>query len=158
MVIDAAPSEALRVAIAMPLAVGLSSASTSFVVPGPESMVLFGVAVPVLSALFGVVGVVLGQILAPGAVPPLGRRRRAALVTALIGLALGIVIACSVITGKAVLPLVAMGWGIGLGFSGLAAMQALGDQALGGVKRVGGELIDSLVERAGGTKKDSGNE
>jgi len=148
------PEDPIRAALAMPLALGLSSAGTSFVVPGPESLVLFGVAVPVLSSILGVVGVALGQLLAPPAVPPLGRKRRGVLVAALVALELCIVLACSVITGKAVLPLVAMGWGIGLGFSGLAAMQALGELAPIGVKRVGGELID----RFGGKDKDDGHE
>lgn len=131
------------------LAVAASSATgKAFVVPGPELVIVLGVSVPALSALFGVVGIVLGQLLAPTPATPLGWRRRAALVLALALFELGIVIA----TGQH--PLIAMGWGIGLGFSGLSVAQALGDEALSGVKRIADAFITAIASRIGGGTKD----
>lgn len=139
--------DATRTSIAM-LAVAASGAtSKAFVVPGPELIVVLGVAVPALSALLGVGGVIVGQLLAPTGTP-LTMRRRVSLSVALVMLELGIVIA----TGQ--MPLVAMGWGIGLGFSGISIFQALGEEALSGVRRIADAFIGAIASRVGGASKD----
>lgn len=127
-------------------AVTLSNAAASapFVVPGPELAIVLGVKVPLLSAIFAVGGVGLGQLLAPSAASTLDLRRRIALFVALTGLALGIVIA----SGQ--MPLVALSWGIGLGFSGLTVAQTLGAQAVSGIKRVTDAAIGAMATRLGG--------
>lgn len=143
-------AEQLRAKIAVSLVALLSSATPSarLVVPGPTIIAVFGVDFPVLSALFALAGVVLGQLLAPPPKLPLGWRRQSALVVALLGLAIGIVIA----TGQ--LPLIALSWGIGLGFSGLTVAQVLGEQASLGIRRVSDAFITMLTTRVGG--EDSG--
>ncbi|PTS73814.1 hypothetical protein DBR17_17845 [Sphingomonas sp. HMWF008] len=144
--------DALSQSVTMLAATALaSSGSTRLVVPGPWTIVLWGVDIPTLSAAIGAVGVILGQLLAPVPTAPLGGRRRAALVVALLGLELGIVIA----TGQQ--PLVAMGWGIGLGFSGLAVAQALGDQALSGVRKIADAFISMIAAKVGGKPTNAGS-
>jgi hypothetical protein len=69
-------------------------------------------------------------------------------VLALALLELGIVIA----TGQH--PLIAMGWGIGLGFSGLSVAQALGDEALSGVRRIADAFITAIATKIGGAGKE----
>ncbi|WP_448660319.1 hypothetical protein ACPVPU_07355 [Sphingomonas sp. CJ99] len=125
------------------------SAPDIWVVPGPHMIVVAGVAVPVLSAGFGIVGIGLGQLLAPPVT--MGLRRRVALIAALLGIELGIVIA----TGQQ--PLVAMAWGIGLGFSGLAVAEALGSAASDGVRRISGAFITAISARLEAKKKDDSN-
>ncbi|WP_264943655.1 hypothetical protein [Sphingomonas canadensis] len=144
--------------MAPPVAVALSSAGSFVVVPGPELVIVFGVSVPVLSAGLGVLGVVLGLLMAPAPAAPIGARRTAALWVSLIGIELALVVACSAVAGKALLPLVAMGWGIGLGWSGLAVAQLLAEQVLGGIRRVTGAFIEWAAARAGGGGKDKADE
>lgn len=139
----------LRQHLVVPLILAVNSAaSANLVVPGPPAILLWGVTIPTVSALFGVVGVVVGQWLAPASAEPLGCSKRSALMIALQGIALGIVMA----TGQQ--PLVAMGWGIGLGFSGLSVMQALGDEAMSGLKRISDAFITRVAAMVGGKNKD----
>lgn len=56
----------------------------TFVIGGPETLLVLGVHVKILSALFGVIGVALGHIMAPAAVEPLGWRRHSAVIDAAI--------------------------------------------------------------------------
>ena len=84
--------DASRAGVAIFAVAASGSAPSAFIVPGPTTIVVLGVAVPALSAVLGVIGVVVGQLLAPAGVP-LGWRRRSSLMTALIMLELGIVIA-----------------------------------------------------------------
>lgn len=136
-----------RQQLVVPLLVAVNSAmSANFVVPGPPAIIFWGVAVPSLSLLFGVVGVLLGQLLAPAPAVPLGWKRRSALVASLLGIAIGIVIA----TGQQ--PLVAMAWGIGLGFSGLSVAQALGTGAMDGIKSAIDAFTAMVAARIGAGK------
>jgi hypothetical protein len=136
--------DAGRTSLAILAVAASSGAPSTFVVPGPELIVVLGVTVPALSGLLGVLGVLLGQWLAPHSSHALGMRRRSALVLALVLLELGIVIA----TGQR--PLVVMAWGIGLGFSGLSVVRALGDEALSGVRKIAEAFISAIATRIGG--------
>jgi hypothetical protein len=102
---------------------GLSSLARAAAGPvpsfGPQAIEVFGYPVPVLSALFGLIGVLLARRVAPvspGAIR-LGNVGNTAL-TAL--LALGVL--ALVVTGEK-RPLVALGWAVGLGYSGLASVE-----------------------------------
>lgn len=139
--------EQLRASLTMPLAVAMASARSEWVLPGPEVIVVLGVDVPALSAAFGVVGVVLGQLLAPPA--ELTLRRRVALSASLLGIVVAIVIASGQI------PLVAMGWGIGLGFSGLSVATTLGEQAKAGIQRITDAFFNMVAARMGQPKTQS---
>jgi len=46
--------------------------TSTLTLPGPETLILFGVHVKVLSALFGVVGIALGHCMAPATAQSLG--------------------------------------------------------------------------------------
>lgn len=146
-------AEQLRAQIAVVVILGSNMAANApLILPGPELVIVFGVKVPLLSAIFAVGGVALGQLLAPSAPQPLDLRRRLALFVALTGLAIGIVIA----SGQ--MPLVALSWGIGLGFSGLAVAQTLGSGAISGIKRISDAFIGAIAARlGGGTTTDKGN-
>lgn len=113
------------------------------VIPGPETVVLFGVAVPVLSMLFGVGGVLLGHLIAPPSQVPIGRRRTAGVIAAGVLMALAITIA----TGQR--PLVVLGWSVGIGFSGITIFQTLGAGAARGVRN----LAASAFEKASADDK-----
>jgi len=93
---------------------------------GPAEIIVFGEAVPVLPALFGLIGLLMARRVAPAsdAGARLGRTGNAAL-TAL--LALGVL--ALVINGQRQ-PLVALGWSIGLGYSGLAFVELVASAAM----------------------------
>lgn len=146
--IQATPLEILRAQAVTPLVVLLASApSANLVIPGPPAIVLLGVTIPTLSAIFGVVGVLLGQVIAPASTD-LGWRRRVAVWIALTLIVLTIVIA----TGQ--LPLVALAWGIGLGFSGVTVMRTLGSQAAAGFKVITDAFFAAIVAKVGGKETE----
>lgn len=118
----------------------------TIIIPGPETIVVFGVHLKILSALFGVVGVSLGHVMAPVAASPLGWRRHSAVVIAGILLSLCITIA----TGQR--PLVVLGWSIGIGFSGITIFQTWAAQAASGAKSLGSAALDELSERLAARK------
>jgi hypothetical protein len=86
---------------------------------GPEVLILFGVKVPIFSALCGLIGVILARQVAPASAAGvlLGRRGNIAL-TGL--LALGVL--ALIVSGQKQ-PLVAVAWAIGLGHSGLGFIE-----------------------------------
>ena len=87
---------------------------------GPTVIALLGYDVPVLSALFGVLGVVLSLELAPPPPRPLSTGQRWALRIVLTIFTLALII----YDQKD--PLTALGWAIGLGFSGYTAIELIG--------------------------------
>lgn len=97
---------------------------------GPPLIVIFGFDVPVLSALFGVLGVLLARRVAPPSAVDarLGREGRAALT---VLLALGVL--ALIIAGQKQ-PIVALGWSIGLGFSGIAVVELLASAVMGSAR------------------------
>ncbi len=86
---------------------------------GPASVILFGAELPIWSMLFGIVGVLMARRVAPAtaAGTALGRTGNAALTVLLV---LGVL--ALVVAGEK-RPIVALGWSIGLGFSGLAFIE-----------------------------------
>lgn len=123
--------------------------SGTIVIPGPETIVLFGVQVKVLSAIFGIGGVLLGHLMAPVPNVPLGWRRQSAVVIAGVLIALGTTIA----TGQR--PLVVLGWSIGIGFAGITIFQAWAAQAARTAKTLGEAALDGLAERLAARKDQS---
>jgi hypothetical protein len=104
---------------------------------GPPLVIAFGYEVPVLSAIFGLIGVVLARRVAPASVAgaKLGPGGNAAL-TAL--LALGVL--ALIVTGEK-RPIVALGWSVGLGYSGIAFIEMVARAVVGGSKLI----LDAFV-------------
>lgn len=111
----------------------------AFVIPGPETVIWWGVHVPLLSAGFGVAGIVLGHLMAPVIGAPLPLHRQAAVIFAGMMVSLGIAMA----TGQR--PLIVLSWSIGIGFSGITIFQTMGAQAQAGVKVAGDRLLERLA-------------
>lgn len=137
-----------------PARLGRSGASVSrmngtLTLPGPETLILFGVQVKVLSAIFGCGGVLLGHLMAPVPAAPLGWRRQIAVVVAGVLIALATTIA----TGQR--PLIVLGWSIGIGFAGITVFQTWGAQTASAAHTLGGAALDELSERlaARGSKR-----
>lgn len=119
-----------------------------FVIPGPETLIWWGVHVPILSAIFGIVGILLGHLMAPVIGAPMPFQRQASVIAAGVLLSLGI----TMVTGQK--PLVVLGWSIGIGFSGITIFQTMGVQARTGLKSLG----DMVVERLKGVTVDKSDE
>lgn len=118
----------------------------TFVLGGPETLLVLGVHIKILSALFGVVGVGLGHAMAPKAMEPLGWRRHAAVIVAGIMVALGITIS----TGQR--PLIVLGWSIGIGFAGITIFKGWAAQAATATKSLGSAALDELTQRLAARK------
>lgn len=115
-------------------AAGAGSTPPAF---GPPVVIAFGYEVPVLSAIFGLIGVCLARRVAPASIAgsKLGRSGNAAL-TAL--LALGVL--ALIVTGEK-RPIVALGWSVGLGYSGIAFIEMVARAVVGGSKLI----LDAFV-------------
>jgi hypothetical protein len=118
----------------------------TFVIGGPEALLIFGVHVKILSALFGVIGVVVGHVAAPKAVEPLGWRRHAAVIMGGFMIALGVTIA----TGQR--PLIVFGWSMGTGFAGITIFKVWAAQAAAATKSLGSAALDELSQRIAARK------
>ncbi|PKP93178.1 MAG: hypothetical protein CVT77_06505 [Alphaproteobacteria bacterium HGW-Alphaproteobacteria-16] len=143
-----AHAELIRAQAITPIVVLMSTApSNAIIIPGPELVIAWGVQIPVFSAAAGVLGVVLGQLLAP-APPVIGWRRRIAVWLTLLAL----VTASAIAFGQ--MPLVSLSWGIGLGFSGYAVAEALGSETKAGIKRIMDAFFSAIAGRIGAKPKD----
>lgn len=120
--------------------------TSTFTIPGPETLILFGVHIKVLSAIFGVLGVLLGHVMAPVTAEPLALRRQSAVIVAGVMISIAITIA----TGQR--PLVVMGWSIGIGFAGITIFQGWGAQAKVAAQTMGSAALDELSERLSARK------
>lgn len=118
-------------------------------IPGPETLILFGVHVKVLSAIFGVGGVLLGHLMAPIPAQPLGWRRQSSVVVA------GVLVAIAVTIATGQRPLIVLGWSIGIGFAGITVFQTWGAQTASAARSVGDAALEELSERIGGRKDKS---
>lgn len=110
-------------------------------VPGPETLILFGVHVKVLSAIFGIAGVLLGHLMAPVAAQPIGWRRQAAVIVA------GLLLSLSTTIGTGQRPLVVLAWSIGMGFAGITIFQGWADRARSAAQTIAGAALEELAER-----------
>lgn len=124
---------------------------TAFVIPGPETVIWWGVHVPVLAAAFGVVGIFIGHWIAPviGAPLPVGRQAGVILGGVLLSLAIAMA------TGQK--PLVVLSWSIGIGFSGITIFQTMGDQARDGFKGLGERVVERLKGNAAAAPDNAGD-
>ncbi len=117
---------------------------------GPPEIILFGAAVPIWSALFGLVGVLLARRVAPAtaagaALGPVGN-------AALTGLlALGVI---ALIVAGEKRPIVALGWSIGLGYSGLGFIELVARSVVAGAKLVMDAFIEVAARIAAGKRGD----
>lgn len=116
------------------------------ILPGPETLVVFGVHLKILSAIFGVVGISLGHMMAPLTGSSLGWRRHSAVILAGILLSLALTMA----TGQR--PLIVFGWSIGIGFAGITIFQTWAAQAAAGAKSLGEAALDELSQRLAARK------
>ena len=119
------------------------------VIPGPETVVWWGVSVPVLAAIFGIAGVLLGHLIAPVPATPLPIQRQLGGSAACVLLSLGITIT----TGQR--PLIVLSWSIGIGFAGITIFQTMASQAASAFKRGGDALVAEVTERLGGKGGDA---
>jgi hypothetical protein len=122
---------------------------TAVIIPGPETVIWWGVHVPVLAAIFGIAGIFLGHLMAPVIGTPLPVQKQASVIVAGVLLSLGI----TMVTGQK--PLVVLGWSIGIGFSGITIFQTMGEQARAGLKTLGDHVIDRLKGDKNGEDKQS---
>lgn len=144
--------EAIPVYAVGPALMAVSSAASAIVIPGPELVIAWGVHIPVFSAGAGIVGVILGLLMAPTSAAEIGWRRRLAVWASLVAL----VIVSAIAFGQ--MPLVSLSWGIGLGFSGYTVAEALGAETKAGIKKLMDAFFSALAGRIGATKKGEGNE
>jgi hypothetical protein len=95
---------------------------------GPAVVTLFGIDVPVLALLLSVAGLVLARWIAPPPLRKLTRTQEIALTLLLL------IILFLIVTGQfSGQPLgagMAVMWGVGLGFSGLLAVEFLGERMM----------------------------
>jgi peptidoglycan/LPS O-acetylase OafA/YrhL len=106
---------------------------TVAVVPaiGPAVVTLWGHDIPVMSMVLSFSGLMLARLLSPPRVPKLRRTQEVAL-TGLLLLILFVIISGSLLPdNKPLEPGWAVLWAIGLGFSGLAAVEFINDRIRG---------------------------
>lgn len=103
---------------------------------GPTIVTMFGTDVPVLSLALSGVGLLLARVIAPAPLRPLTTRQHLALTSLL--LVVLFVIVTGQFTGTPLQPGLAVAWGVGLGFSGLVAVEFFGDRTLAMLKAMFG--------------------
>lgn len=118
------------------LAVKLAGAAVAAPTFGPAIITAFGINIPIVALVLSVIGLVLARFIAPPPLRKLTFRQEAAL-TALL-----LIILFLIVTGE--FPLIGDGqpigagmavmWGIGLGFSGLLAIEFFGNRAVAMLK------------------------
>lgn len=118
----------------------------TFVIGGPETLVVFGVHIKILSAIFGLIGCLVGHAIAPKAVEPIGWRRHVGVVFGGMMVAIAITIA----TGQR--PLLVFGWSMGIGFAGITLFKGWAAQAASASKSLGNAALDELTERLAARK------
>ncbi len=118
----------------------------TLVLGGPETLVVFGVHIKIMSALFGIIGVALGHLCAPKAIEPLGWRRHSAVIVA--GLMTSIAIAIA--TGQR--PLIVFAWSMGIGFAGITLFKSWAAKATMASRTLGNAALDELTERLAARK------
>lgn len=101
---------------------------------GPAMVTLFGVDVPIIGFGLSMLGLVLARMIAPPPLRKLSRRQEWALTILLIILLFLIVTGELFGTGRPLHSGLAVIWGVGLGFSGLLAIEMFGERVIGMIK------------------------
>lgn len=107
---------------------------------GPAIITLFGQDVPVLALGLSVLGLLLARVIAPPPLRRLSRLQHAAL-TLLLLLILFLLVT-GALTGSPMRPGMATMLGIGLGFSGLVAIEFFAERGLNAVRAFFGKGLD----------------
>lgn len=109
---------------------GASIAQAAAPAIGPTQVIVFGAPIPIWSAIFGLIGVLVARRVAPisAAEQRLGATGRAALTLLLVVGVLALIVA-----GEK-RPIVALAWSLGLGWTGLAFVEAVAVAAIGTAK------------------------
>lgn len=107
---------------------------------GPAIVTVFGIDVPVLAMVLSGAGLLLARYIAPPPLRRLSRKQHAAL-TALLLIVLFLIVTGS-FTGTALEPGMAVVWGVGLGFSGLIAVEIFADRVRAMLKAMLGGTND----------------
>ncbi|WP_343528741.1 hypothetical protein [Sphingomonas sp.] len=107
---------------------------------GPVAVIVFGAELPIWSIIFGIIGVLMARRVAPAtaAGTALGRTGNTALTVLLV---LGVL--ALIVSGEK-RPIVALGWSIGLGFSGLGMIEMVARAVRGGARLI----LDGFVVAA----------
>lgn len=93
---------------------------------GPAFVTVFGIDVPVLAMVLSGAGLLLARYIAPPPLRKLSRKQHGALSTLLL-IVLFLIVTGS-FTGQPLAPGMAVVWGVGLGFSGLIAVEIFADR------------------------------
>lgn len=116
------------------------SASVAIAAPslGPAIVTLFGVNIPVAALVLSVAGLVLARVIAPPPLRKLSWVQEVAL-TLLLLVVLFLIVTGEIGGGEPLGPGMAAVWGIGLGFSGLLAVEFFSDKVLAMLRAMMGE-------------------
>lgn len=96
---------------------------------GPAIITIFGTDVPILALILSVAGLMLARVIAPPPLRKLTRLQEAALTTLLI-VVLFLIVTGQLGGGEPLEAGMATVWGIGLGFSGLLAIEFFGQRVM----------------------------
>jgi hypothetical protein len=109
--------------------VKVSAAAVAAPAFGPALVTLFGVEVPVLALFLSVCGLLLARAIAPPPLRKLSRRQEVAL-TILLLIILFLIVTGQLFGTKPLGAGLSVIWGVGLGFSGLLAIEFFGQRSL----------------------------
>jgi hypothetical protein len=103
---------------------------------GPAIVTVFGTDVPILALVLSGAGLLLARVIAPPPLRKLSRAQHWAL-TVLLLIILFLIVTGS-FTGEPLEPGMAVIWGVGLGFSGLVAVEFFADRTIAMLKAMFG--------------------
>lgn len=115
----------------------MKSATAAIVAPsfGPAIITLFGQDVPVMAVGLSFLGLILARWIAPPPLRKLSRKQELAL-TALLLIILFLIVTGAIGSGEPLGPGLATIWGVGLGFSGLLAVEFFGQRVMALLKAI----------------------
>lgn len=100
---------------------------------GPAIVTIFGIDVPIMALALSVAGLILARVVAPPPLRKLTRVQEVAL-TLLLLVVLFLIVTGEIGAGKPLGAGIATVWGIGLGFSGLLAIEFFGNKVISMLK------------------------
>lgn len=110
----------------MKLSTGVAITAPSI---GPAIVTIFGIDVPIMALCLSVAGLILARVVAPPPLRKLSRVQEVAL-TLLLLVVLFLIVTGQIGNGKPLGAGMAAVWGIGLGFSGLLAIEFFGARVI----------------------------